>query len=115
MGILYPPIPMVSFHSFVSAALSSTIIRFYKDGEKWKAEPVIREESYEVEGWLLPTMPSIIPDLVISLDDKYLYYSNWVHGDIKQYDIRQNVALSLEFLTNFSDPSSPKLVGQVYV
>lgn len=23
-----------------------------------------------------------------SLDDKYLYFSNWLRGDINQYDIR---------------------------
>ena len=34
------------------------------------------------------------------MDDKFLYFSNWLHGDIRQYDI--------------SDPSKPKLVGQVW-
>jgi len=41
----------------------------------------------------------LITDIVISLDDKYLYFSNWLHGDIRQYDI--------------SDTKNPKLVGQV--
>lgn len=40
----------------------------------------------------------LITDIVISLDDKYLYFSNWLHGDIRQYDI--------------SDTKNPKLVGQ---
>merc|ERR1719458_1239584 len=26
-------------------------------------------------------------DIIISMDDKYLYFSNWLHGDIRQYDI----------------------------
>ena len=34
------------------------------------------------------------------MDDKFLYFSNWLHGDIRQYDI--------------TDPSNPKLVGQVW-
>ena len=41
----------------------------------------------------------LITDLLISLDDKYLYFSNWVQGDVRQYDI--------------TDRKKPKLVGQV--
>ena len=41
----------------------------------------------------------LITDLLVSLDDRYLYFSNWLHGDVRQYDI--------------SDPRRPKLVGQV--
>lgn len=37
-----------------------------------------------VEGWALPQMPGLITDYVISLDDKYVYFSNWLHGDIRQ-------------------------------
>lgn len=39
-------------------------------------------------------------DILISLDDRYLYFSNWLRGDINQYDI--------------STPSAPKLVGRVF-
>ena len=41
----------------------------------------------------------LITDLLISLDDRYLYFSNWVQGDVRQYDI--------------TDRKNPKLVGQV--
>jgi selenium-binding protein 1 len=34
------------------------------------------------------------------MDDRFLYLSNWFHGDIRQYDI--------------TDPSKPQLVGQVW-
>ena len=40
-------------------------------------------------------------DILLSLDDKYLYFSNWVHGDIRQYDI--------------TDTRKPKLVGQIFL
>ena len=33
------------------------------------------------------------------MDDRFMYLSNWLHGDVRQYDI--------------SDSSNPKLVGQV--
>ena len=46
-------------------------------------------------------MPGLISDLVLSLDDRWLYFANWLHGDVRQYDI--------------SNPSKPKLTGQVWV
>lgn len=46
-------------------------------------------------------MPGLAIDMVISLDDKFLYFSNWFHGDIRQYDI--------------TDRRNPKLVGQVWL
>ncbi|XP_062512105.1 methanethiol oxidase-like [Corticium candelabrum] len=87
---------------FVGAALSSNVLRFYRtqDGS-WKADKVIDVPSKKVEGWALPDMPGLITDILISLDDKYLYFSNWLHGDIRQYDI--------------SDTANPKLVGQLFV
>jgi len=54
----------------------------------------------EVAGWPFP-VPSLITDLLVSMDDRYLYFSNWLHGDIRQYDI--------------SDPAKPRLAGQVWV
>ena len=46
-------------------------------------------------------MPGLITDLVVSMDDRFLYFSNWLHGDLRQYDI--------------SDPANPKLTGQVWL
>ena len=43
----------------------------------------------------------LITDILLSLDDRFLYFSNWLHGDIRQYDI--------------TDRENPKLVGQVGV
>ena len=57
-------------------------------------------EPVEVDGWPFP-VPGLITDLVLSLDDRFLYFSNWLHGDIRQYDI--------------SDPLNPVLVGQLYL
>jgi selenium-binding protein 1 len=57
--------------------------------------------SLKVQNWILPEMPGLIIDLVISLDDRYLYFVNWLHGDIRQYNIK--------------DPAKPVLTGQVWV
>jgi selenium-binding protein 1 len=35
------------------------------------------------------------------MDDRWLYFSNWLHGDVRQYDV--------------SDPAKPKLTGQVWL
>lgn len=30
-----------------------------------------------MEGWALPELPPLITDILISLDDKFLIFSNW--------------------------------------
>merc|ERR1712013_378816 len=73
---------------FVGSALFAKMYRFYKtDAGDWAAEKVIDIPNKEVDGWILPEMPGVMTDILISMDDKYLYFSNWLHGDIRQYDI----------------------------
>eukprot|EP00439_Symbiodinium_sp_Y106_P044587 s1388_g5.t1 len=86
---------------YTGCALSSEMVRFAKgeDGE-WVSKTVIKVEPIPVEGWALPEMPGLITDFVISLDDRFLYLSNWLHGDVRQYNITG---------------SEPKLVGQFFV
>jgi methanethiol oxidase len=84
---------------FVGAALSSAIWRFHKNGS-WQAEPVITTDAVELEGWPFP-VPALITDLVLSMDDKALYFADWLHGDVRRYDV--------------SDPTSPKLTGQLWL
>jgi len=86
---------------FVGSALFANMFRFYKTEKgDWAAEKVIDIPSKKVDGWILPDMPGVMTDILISMDDKYLYFSNWVHGDIRQYDI--------------TDTRNPKLTGQVF-
>lgn len=89
-----------SVHGFVGAALSSTMWHWFKKDEKWSAEKVISVEPIEMQGWPFP-VPGLITDLVLSLDDRFLYFSNWLHGDLRQYDV--------------SDPAHPKLTGQLWL
>lgn len=89
-----------SAHGFVGAALSSTIWHFTCAGETPTAAPVITVEQERPSPQADP-IPGLITDLVVSMDDRFLYFSNWLHGDIRQYDIR--------------DPRHPKLTGQVWV
>ncbi|XP_049956399.1 methanethiol oxidase-like [Schistocerca serialis cubense] len=87
---------------YVGCALGSTVFRFIKkvDGT-WAAEKVISVPSKKVSGWQMPVMPGLVTDIIISLDDRYLYFCNWLHGDIRQFDI--------------TDTAHPKLVGQIFL
>ncbi len=90
-----------SSHGFVGAALSSNIFHWYKTSDNdYRIEKIIDVES--IDNKILPVpMPGLITDILVSMDDKYLYFSNWLHGDLRQYDI--------------SNPSQPKLTGQVWI
>lgn len=86
---------------FVGAALSSSIWRWDRGSDgQWQARKIIQVDPVEAAGWPFP-VPGLITDLVLSLDDRFLYFSNWLHGDLRQYDV--------------SDPDSPKLTGQVWL
>ncbi|KAL3160862.1 Methanethiol oxidase [Trebouxia sp. C0009 RCD-2024] len=87
---------------YVGAALSSNVIRFSKDGsDKWETSVVIKQPWTKVENWVLPEVPPLITDILISLDDKFLYFSNWLRGDLVQYDI--------------SDPANPKFASRIWL
>ncbi|XP_013390785.1 selenium-binding protein 1-like isoform X2 [Lingula anatina] len=87
---------------FVGCALSTNVFRFYRtERGDWAAEKVIDVPSKKVQGWALPEMPGLITDILLSMDDRFLYFSNWLHGDIRQYDV--------------TDTRNPKLVGQVWL
>ena len=63
---------------------------------------MIEVDNEELDGWPLPGgVPGLITDLVVSMDDRFLYFSNWLHGDLRQYDI--------------SDPANPRLTGRLWL
>jgi selenium-binding protein 1 len=89
-----------SEEGFVGAALSSVMWRFHRANGAWAADPVIQVEPIPLEGWPFP-VPGVISDLVLSMDDRFLYFGNWLHGDLRQYDV--------------SDPRHPKLTGRLWL
>lgn len=89
-----------SDHGFVGAALSSSVWHWHQRDGEWQAEKVVQVEPVETKGWPF-AVPGLITDLVLSLDDRFLYFSNWLHGDVRQYDV--------------SDPARPRLAGQVWL
>src|SRR5262249_8182168 len=88
-----------SVHGFVGAALSSTVWHWYKEKDAWKADQVITVPPVEVKEVPFP-VPGLITDILVSMDDRFVYFSDWLHGDVRQYDVR--------------DPAKPKLTGQVW-
>jgi selenium-binding protein 1 len=85
---------------FVGAALSTVMWHFHRANGAWAAEPMIDVDSVPLEGRPFP-VPGVMSDLVLSMDDRLLYFSNWLHGDLRQYDV--------------SDPANPKLTGQLWL
>ncbi len=85
--------------AYIGAALSSNMFYLQRTNGRWDAQKVIDIPSIELDGWPFP-VPSLITDLLLSMDDRYLYLANWLHGDVRQYDI--------------SDPAHPQLKGQVW-
>jgi methanethiol oxidase len=68
------------------------------DDGRFAATKVISSPTRDLEGFPVP-VPGLITDLVVSMDDRYLYFSHWLRGDLRQYDIR--------------DPANPVLKSSV--
>ena len=91
-------------YGFACAVLSSTIWTISKPevgrlaDARWKAEQTIAVKPVVLDG---KPVPGLISDLVVSMDDRFLYFANWLQGDVRQYDI--------------SDPFKPKMTGQMYI
>uniref|UniRef100_A0A914KHM6 Methanethiol oxidase n=1 Tax=Meloidogyne incognita TaxID=6306 RepID=A0A914KHM6_MELIC len=91
-------------NAFVGTALGSAIFHFWRSEEgpgQMKHSMVVAIPPKKVERWALEWMPALITDILVSMDDRFLYISCWLHGDIRQYDI--------------TNPATPKLVGQCFI
>ncbi|XP_055375271.1 methanethiol oxidase [Condylostylus longicornis] len=90
---------------YVGTALYSKIYHFKKkpNSMEFEAKKVVDIPIKKIK---LPdgseqSLNGMLTDILISLDDKFLYLSNWLHGDVRQYDI--------------SDREHPKLTGQIFL
>jgi selenium-binding protein 1 len=99
-----------STHGYVGAALSSNIIHFHEESEAgggesraggtYRAEPAIEFDDREHPDWDMP-VPALVTDILVSMDDRYLFGSNWLHGEVWMYDI--------------SDPSNPRKADSISI
>jgi selenium-binding protein 1 len=86
-------------HAYVGAALSSNVFHVHEADGEWAADKVIDVEPREHDDWDMP-VPGLVTDLLVSMDDRYLFFSNWLHGDVRMYDV--------------SDPANPRLADRVW-
>jgi methanethiol oxidase len=89
-----------SEEGFVGAALSTVLWHFQRTNGSWTADAAVEVESVPLESWPFP-VPGVMSDLVLSMDDRFLYLANWLHGDLRQYDV--------------TDPRKPKLTGRLWL
>jgi len=87
---------------YIVCALGGGVFRFYKDvnGNEWKTEKVIQVDA--IKSATGDAIPPVISDMLISLDDRFIYFCNWLHGDVRQY-----------FIGDETKP--PKLTARVWI
>jgi selenium-binding protein 1 len=88
--------------------LSSSIWMWHRKNGEWAAERVIDIPAEPADPRDLPdplkdfkAVPPLVSDIVLSLDDRFLYVSCWGTGELRQYDV--------------SDPFHPKHTGTVHL
>lgn len=89
---------------FVGCCLNSNVYHFWKKDDcefEYDVKKVIDVPSKQIEGWMGPILNGMTSDILISLDDRFLYINNWLHGDVRQYDI--------------TNPMEPKLVAKLFL
>src|ERR1700682_2500970 len=81
--------------------LSSSIWTWHRDGDKWAVTKIIDIPAEPADPDLLPpvlkgfkAVPTLVTDIDLSMDDRFLYVTCWVTGYLQQYDV--------------SDPFKPK-------
>lgn len=90
-----------SNEGYFAATLSSNVFHWWQDDNgECQLEKVIDVPTVDVESFPVP-MPALITDILLSMDDRFLYFANWLHGDLRQYDI--------------TDRSNPKMTGQIWL
>jgi selenium-binding protein 1 len=100
------PYGFVGVVTNVSNLIASVWLWHLDDGGAWRLTKVIEIPPEPADADQLPELlkgfgavPPLVTDIVLSLDDRFLYVSCWGTGELRQYDV--------------SDPFSPKHTGSV--
>jgi methanethiol oxidase len=88
--------------------LSSSIWMWHQQNGGWALKKVIEIPAEPADPEVLPPMlkdfkavPPLLTDIVLSLDNRFLYATCWGTGELRQYDV--------------SDPRNPKLAGSIHL
>uniref|UniRef100_A0A914C719 Methanethiol oxidase n=2 Tax=Acrobeloides nanus TaxID=290746 RepID=A0A914C719_9BILA len=102
-------------HCFYGTCLGSSIYHLYKDETtgKWVNRLAYKVEVKKVSGWVMEEISGNITYIIISMDDRYLYASCFLFGEILQLDISDPFDVKLVGKLDISDPFDVKLVGKV--
>jgi selenium-binding protein 1 len=74
---------------YVAAALSGTLWYWHADGDGgWAVERVGEAEPPPPRGAAAPAQ-DVVSAQALSLDDRFLYVSCWLRGEVRQYDVRE--------------------------
>lgn len=70
-------------HPKQGCALSSNValLQYDTESQQLSSRIAIRQSWLPVSGWALPQLPPLITDILISLNDKWLFFSNWLRGE----------------------------------
>ncbi|WKY08700.1 hypothetical protein Q1695_007879 [Nippostrongylus brasiliensis] len=76
-------------HAFACSAVGSSVFHLHMNTltGKWTADKIFQVDTIQVENWLTSEMPALFTDLVISMNDRFVYVAGWLHGCIWQLDI----------------------------
>ncbi|CAD6186619.1 unnamed protein product [Caenorhabditis auriculariae] len=85
-------------HAFACSAIGSSLFHIHMDSltQEWTADKVAQIPSLRVEHWQCEEIPAILTDMVISMDDQFLFLAGYLHGIIWKFDIQDPFRVSLQ-------------------
>ena len=101
-------------------ALGSAVFHIYKpeNSSEWQHRLIYEESPKQVKNWQLPEMPALATDMLISMDDRFLFVPFWLHGKVnKRCAVEKNsidVSKLLQIICfDISDPHNIKQASKV--
>uniref|UniRef100_A0A7E4UVH1 Galectin domain-containing protein n=1 Tax=Panagrellus redivivus TaxID=6233 RepID=A0A7E4UVH1_PANRE len=76
-------------HGFAVSAIGGSIFHIHKNSktEDYHADKIVQYQSAKVSGWIKEEMPPLPLDIIISMDDRFLFVSCFLHGFVEQLNI----------------------------
>ncbi|CAP26959.2 Protein CBG06685 [Caenorhabditis briggsae] len=100
-------------HAFAISAIGSSIFHLHMNtlSREWQADRVAHVPSLKVENWVSDEMPALLTDMIISMDDRWLYVCGFLHGIVWRFDIQDPFRVSLHGKINLGGvfDSSPEV------
>ncbi|CAI2354761.1 unnamed protein product [Caenorhabditis sp. 36 PRJEB53466] len=84
-------------HAFAISAVGSSIFHLHMNtlSKEWVAERVAHIPSMKVERWQSDEIPALLTDMIISMDDRWLYVCGFLHGVVWRFDIQDPFRVTL--------------------